>query len=136
MAENTPYTELKAAIASLEKEQALKREMLKEEFKATYDSLTPFNFIKRSLSKLTESPEIRNNLFTIVLPLLTGILSKKAFAGSRRNTVLKQAGIVLIDGLNRYISQNPEVLNKIGHLFIGLFRKKRTEGKTEDQDSE
>jgi hypothetical protein len=99
--------------------------LLQEQFKVTYESLTPFNFLKNAFSNLSESPEIRNSILTFILPLATGFLSKRAFAGTRTANVAKQAGILLLDGLNRYVSQNPEIINTVSHFILGIFRKKK-----------
>jgi hypothetical protein len=131
MPQNTPYEELKEAIQSLEKKQEISRQLLQEQFKVTYESLSPFNILKSSLSSITGSPEIRNNLVSLLLPLASGFFSKKAYAGTQRPTVLKQAGILLLDGLNRYIAQNPEVINTISHYILNIFRKKKPAEETD-----
>jgi len=126
MAENTPYSDLKEAIAKLEKEQALSAVLLKDEFRATYESLNPFNLLKRSFSNFIESPEVRNDLLGLIMPLITGLLIKKASAGTRRGQVVKQAGILFLDGLGRYIVNNPEILKTVGHFITSVFHKKKT----------
>jgi hypothetical protein len=126
MAKNTPYTELKAAIEILEKKQAESRLILQEQFKVTYESLNPFNFLKNSALSIARSPEVRNNLLTILIPLAAGFISKRARLGNRLPVMLKRAGIVLLDGLNRYVSQNPEVVITISHFVLNFFRRKKT----------
>jgi hypothetical protein len=130
MSENTPYTNLKAAIEVLEKQQTEKRQLLQEEFKATYENLNPFNFIKNSFSAVAGSPEIRNNLLSVIIPLVSGILTKRAFAAGNRSNTLKQAGILFLDGLNRYITRNPEIITTVSNFILSFFGKKKT--KTED----
>lgn len=125
MAQNTPYTDLKSAIEILEKKQAESRQLLQEQFKVTYEGLAPFNFLKKTFSSITESPEVRNNLLSMILPLITGFITKKAYGATRRQTVAAQAGILLIDGLNRYVTQNPEIINTISHFILGIFHKKK-----------
>jgi len=125
MPDNTPYTDLKEAIRILENKKAESRQLLQEQFKVTYESLNPFNFIKNAFSSISESPEVRNNILTFILPLAVGFISKRAFAGTRTTNVAKQAGILLLNGLNRYVSQNPEVINTVSHFILGIFRKKK-----------
>ncbi|MHC1777956.1 MAG: hypothetical protein AB9834_21325 [Lentimicrobium sp.] len=125
MPENTPYTNLKSAIEILEKKQAESRLLLQEQFKVTYEGLDPFNFLKNKFSSLAESPEVRNNLLAMILPLITGFITKKAFGATRRQTVAAQAGILLIDGLNRYVTQNPEIINTISHFILRFFHRKK-----------
>jgi len=130
MSENTPYSNLKAAIEVLEKQQSEKRQLLQEEFKATFENLNPFNFIKNSFRSVAASPEIRNNLLSVIIPLVSGILTKRAFATGNRSNTVKQAGILFLDGLNRYITRNPEIINTVSNFILSFFGKKKA--KTED----
>lgn len=125
MPENTPYYELKESIRILELKQAESKLELQEQFKVTYESLNPLSIIKSTFSSFTDSPEIRNSLLSMIIPLVAGFLSKRAFASTRRPPIINQAGILLLDGLNRYVSQNPDVINTISHFILGLFRKKK-----------
>lgn len=126
MTDNTPYINLKAAIEKLENERAVSRQALQEQFKDTYEQINPFAFIKKTINAFTVSPEIRNNLFTVLLPLVTTMISKKAFAGNKRSNTYRQFGILFIDGLNRYVSNNPEIISTISHFFRGFFSKKKS----------
>lgn len=130
MPENTPYTNLKAAIEVLEKQQSEKRQLLQEEFKATFENLNPFNFIKNSFSAVVSSPEVRNNLFSVIIPLISGILTKRAFATGNRSNTVKQAGILLLGGLNTYLNRNPEIINTVSNFILSFFGKKKA--KTEE----
>jgi len=128
MPDTTPYYELKKAIQDLETEKAEKRELLKAQFKVTYESIKPFNILRNVFSHIIESPETRNNLLLILIPLATGFLGKKAFAGTRQRTVIRQAGIFLLDRLNRYIYNHPEVIKTISRFVLGFCRKKKSPG--------
>ncbi len=125
MAENTPYSDLKEAIAKLEIEQAVSAQLLKDEFRSTYESLNPFNLLKRSFSNFIESPDIRNDLLGLIMPLITGFFIKKVSAGARRGQAIKQVGIMLFDGLGRYIVGNPEILRTVGLFITSIFHKKK-----------
>jgi len=125
MADNTPYSDLKAAIKTLENEQAVKGQVLKDQFKVSVESFNPLNMIKDSISSFTGSSEIRSDLISLLIPLVTGIIGKKAFSRSSRSSVLTKAGIVVLDGLNWYITHNPEVVALIGQFFANIFRKKK-----------
>lgn len=126
MPENTPYADLKEAIKTLEKKQADSKLLLQDQFKVTYESLNPLSIIKSAFSSVTDSPEIRNSLLSMIIPLVTVFLNKRAFSAPRRPPIVSQAGILILDSLNRYISQNPEVVNTLSHFILGLFRKKKT----------
>jgi hypothetical protein len=125
MAENTPYSDLKAAIKTLEAEQAVKGQVLKDQFEVSIESFNPLNMIKNSISSVTGSSEIRTDLISLLIPLVTGFIGKKAFSRSSRSSVLTKAGIVVLDGLNWYITHNPEVVSAISHFFANLFQKKK-----------
>jgi len=125
MAENTPYTDLKEAIAKLEKEQAVSAQLLKDEFRTTYESLNPLNLVKRTFSNIIESTEIRNDLLVLVMPLLTGFFIKKISGGTRRGQAFKKAGIIVIESLGRYIVNNPEILQTVGSFIANVFQKKK-----------
>jgi hypothetical protein len=61
----------------------------------------------------------------MILPLATGFLTKRAFAGTRRFNLFQQAGILVLNGLNSYISQNPEMINTISKFVVNAFHKKK-----------
>jgi len=125
MPENTPYADLKEAIKTLEKKQSDSKLVLQDQFKITYESMNPLSIIKSAFSSVTDSPEIRNSLLSMIIPLVTVFLNKRAFSATRRPPIVSQAGILILDSLNRYISQNPEVVNTFSHFILGLFRKKK-----------
>ncbi len=68
----------------------------------------------------------------MILPLITGFITKKVFGATRRQTVASQAGILLIDGLNRYVSQNPQIINTISHFILRFFHKKKPVDEVEE----
>jgi hypothetical protein len=131
MPDTTPYSELKAAIHRLENEQAVARQLLQEQFKVTYESFNPFNFLKNSALSIARSPEVRNNLLAILIPLAAGFISKRAGRVNSLPDILKRAGIITLDGLNRYISQNPEVIITISHFILNIFRRKKSTNEQE-----
>jgi len=125
MQENTPYSNLKAAIVILEEKQFASRQDLQEQFKETFEQLNPINFLKNSISSFTGFPEIQSKILALLIPLATGILSKKGAGRSSRQSFVAQAGVLFLDGLNRYITQNPEVISTISNFILNLFKKKK-----------
>jgi len=117
MAKQNPINSLKESIRLLEIRQAEEGEILKEQFKETYESLKPFNLIKSSLKELTGSAEIKNNLFETVVSILTGYLTKKIMVNSRGNIMTKIFGAMLQYGVTSLVSKNAE---KIRILFADL----------------
>ena len=125
MVQNTPYSGLLAAIKNLEGKQAEQKQELKEQFKIAYESLTPLNILKKAIGTFAGSPEVHSTLLGVLIPLATGFIGKKAFAGNRRPSFINRFGILFIDGINRYVSQNPEVINSISHFILNFFHKKK-----------
>ena len=58
---------LKNAIQLLEVEQAIKWQILKEQFYNTRESLKPINLIKSSLKEITSSPNLIDNILGAAL---------------------------------------------------------------------
>ena len=136
MPEKTPYSDLKEAIAKLENEQAVKRQVLRDQFKTTYENLNPLNLVKNSISKFAESPEVKNNLVNIAVALTTGLISKKLLAGNRGETPLRKVGIAILSGLNAYIAGNPEVIKSVSQYLVSLFYKKKPLEHSAPEDAE
>jgi len=135
MPENTPYSDLKEAIKNLEKEQAIRGQLLKDQFKTTYENLSPLNLIKNSLVSFAESPEIKTSLIDILIALTSGLISRKIFSGNRKDSSLNKAATLLISGLNSYVARNPEVVRSIGNYLIDLFRKKKSTEKLKNKNT-
>jgi len=125
MPENTPYSDLKKAIEILEQKKTFQGQLLKDQFKLTIESLNPFHVLKNSFNAITGSPEVRNDLLGLLIPLATVIFSKNASAGKRRSPVFAQVGILIMDGINMYITRNPEIVKSITLFIRNIFRKKK-----------
>jgi hypothetical protein len=125
MPKNTPYNDLKEAILVLEKEQKVKAQLLKEQAKLTYESLNPFNVLRKTLNDLTESTDIKHTLFDILISYGAGFFSKKARSRAQTTSGIKHGAIMLLDNLNSYIARNPELVRTIGHMIIQFFQKKK-----------
>jgi hypothetical protein len=120
MAKLNPINSLKESIRLLEIRQAEEGEILKEQFKVTFESLKPFNLIKSSLKDLTGSAEIKNNLFETLVSILTGYLTKKIMVNSKGNILTKIFGAMLQYGVTSLVSKNAE---KIRILLADLIER-------------
>lgn len=132
MPQNTPYSELKEAINRLEHEQAVQGQLLKVQIKDTIDSLNPFNVLKSTFDSITESSEIKKTLLGLIIPVVTGIISKRAFAGTSRPAVIKQAGIVALNWMNGYVANNPEFVKTLGLVFLKVFKRKKASSENKE----
>lgn len=126
MSGKTAYTSLKESIIQLEKEKAVKEQILRDEFKTTLENLHPVNLIKNSFTAITESPVVKSSLIGIAIPIITGMLSKKSAAANRNGSFLHKAGILLLDGLNRYLTENPEVVQSALQSVMKYFKQKKS----------
>ncbi len=108
---------LKESIRLLEIRQEEEGKIFKEHFKATFESLKFVNLIKNSLKDLTESVEVKNNLFESVVSILTGYFSKKMMVNSKSNPFKKILGLLLQFGVTSVVAKNAEAIRE---FFAGL----------------
>jgi len=122
--------ELKIAIQKLEFQHSLQGKMLQEDFFIAYDSLKPANLIKNTLSEITSSPYLIDNMLAAVTGMISGYISKKIAVGASHSLFRKIMGSVLQFGVTNLVAQNPDTLKTIGNWIIQqLFH--RNEDKTE-----
>ena len=122
--------ELKIAIQKLEFQHSLQGKMLQEDFFIAYDSLKPANLIKNTLSEITSSPYLIDNMLAAVTGMISGYISKKIAVGASHSLFRKIMGSVLQFGVTNLVAQNPDALKTIGNWIIQqLFH--RNEDKTE-----
>lgn len=105
MPKNDASAALKEKILMLEIQQAEERKILKEQFFEAYESLKPINLIKGVFREMNSSVEIRSNLFSSLLNVLTGYFTKKIVLGSTPNLFKKMAAILLQYGVTAIISK-------------------------------
>jgi hypothetical protein len=122
--------ELKIAIQKLEFQHSLQGKLLQEDFFIAYDSLKPVNLIKNTLSEITSSPYLIDNMLAAVTGMISGYVSKKITVGVSHSLFRKIMGSVLQFGVTNLVVQNPDTLKTIGNWIIQqLFH--RNEDKTE-----
>ncbi len=128
MAKITTPAELKEAIRLLEIEQKVQGDLLKEQFKITYESLKPVNLIGNTIKELTKLPNLKGDLLTTVLSLGAGYLSKKAAVGNTANPLKQLLGTLLQMGVTGLVSKNSDSIRSIAsELFSRLLSPKKTE---------
>lgn len=110
MAKQTAVESLKESIRLLEIQQAEEGKILKEQFKATYESLKLVNLVKSSLKDLTDSVEIKNNLFESIVSIVTGYLTKKLMISSTSNPFKKILGVLIQLGVTNLVAKNAETI--------------------------
>jgi hypothetical protein len=116
---------LKKAIELLEAEQAVKLQRLKEQFYPTYESLKPVNLLKSTLSEITSSPYLIDNIIGTALGLATGYFSKKLVVGASVNRVRRLVGTVLQFGVTHVVAQHTDAIKSFSrNILQHIFRKK------------
>ena len=120
-------TELKETILLLEIKQLNEGQLLKEQFKITYESLRPVNLIKNTLHELAIVPDLKGDLLKATLSLVAGYLSKKVLIGSTNNPLKKLLGTLLQMGVTSIVSKNTDgIKSGVIYLVNNIFSKKDT----------
>jgi hypothetical protein len=123
----TSTARLKTAIESLEAEQALKLQLLKEQSFAAYESLRPANLFRSALNDISSSPYLIDNIIGTALGLAGGYFSKRLVVGSSVNKVRKLFGLILQFGITNTVAHHAETLKSFGrYIFQQVFSKKET----------
>jgi hypothetical protein len=125
MQEITSTAGLKDAIQLLESEQAVKRQLLKEQFYITYESLKPISLLKSAINDISSSPYLIDNLSGTVIGLATGYLTKKIFIGASGNLIRKLLGSILQFGVTNVVAQHSETIKSIGQAIFQHFLNKK-----------
>ncbi len=128
----TSIAELKNAIQLLEMEQVINRQLLKDQFFLTYESLKPVNILKNTFKDISSSPYLIENIIGGALGLGTGYLSKKIIVGASGNIIRKIFGSVLQFGVTNLVAQHPDAIKSIGQfIFQHIIYRKDRKSKTE-----
>ena len=110
--------ELKLAIREKQFELDVQGQVLKEEFFIVYESLKPISLIKSTVTEITSSPYLIDNMLGAVMGMLSGYVSKKIAVGTSPNLFRKIMGSLLQFGVTNLVAQHPDVLKNFGQLII------------------
>ncbi len=126
---------LKESIRLLEIRQAEEGQVLKEQFRLTYESLKPVNLIKSTIRDISGSVEIRQGLFETLFSILSGYVTQKMFVRSRSNLFMKLLGTFLQFGVAGFVAKNIESFRIfVNEQFEKLKETRRSEtGNTESR---
>ena len=122
---------LNKSILLLQNKQEDELVLLKEQFHITYESLKPINIIKTTVSKVMESPELKNNLVNNVIGAATGYLSKIVLFGASRNPVTRLMGTLLQFAVTNITAKHGDTIKLAGEKIIQRFMKEKKEPKKE-----
>lgn len=110
--------ELQESILLLEIQQEYEVQLLKDQFKTTYESLKPINLIKDTLSELSDLSEFKENLLDTSLSLVAGYFSKKIIVGSSNNPFKQILGSLIQMGVTNIVSKNADSIKSVVSDFI------------------
>lgn len=121
----TSVEELEKSIQLLEMEQAIKGQLLKEQFLYTYESFRLINLLKNSLRQTISSPTSMTDIVGTALGLASGYISKKIFIGTSGNAFRKLIGSALQLGVISFVSQHSSGIKALGrYMFQQILRKR------------
>lgn len=116
---------LKQTIVFLENKQAHEYSQLKEHFHVAFESLKPVNLIKKTLSEVSASPDIKDNILNNAIGLTTGYLSRKVLLGSSLNPVKNILGTVLQFAVANIVSKHTDNIKSTGSNILQRIFKSR-----------
>ena len=114
----TTAIELKEAILLLEVKRALQEELLKEQLKATSESLKPINIIRNTFKEMTATPELKKEAMNAAIGYATGVVAKKVFVGKTNNPLTKLLGVVLEMAVANKVARNVDGIKSIGSVIL------------------
>jgi len=116
---------LKNAIQLLEVEQAIRGELVKEQFLLICESLKPINILKSTFKDITSSSSLLDNILGTTVGLATGFISKKIVVGTSGNIFKKIFGSMVQSGVSSFVAKHPEAIKSVGQfVFQHIFRNK------------
>lgn len=121
----TSLVGLKESIILLEIQQAYEGQLLKEQFKTTYQNLRPVNLIKNTVKELVATPEFKGNLVDTALSIAAGYLSKKVMVCSTINPIKQLLGAVLQIGVTGIVAKNADGIKSTAMNLIHHFINKK-----------
>jgi hypothetical protein len=121
----TSLKELRYEIESLEAEQIIKGQFLKEQLYITYESLKPINLIRRTFKDLTSSQYLIDNIPGTIMGMVSGYLSRKIVTGGSSNILRKLIGSFLQFGVTNVVAKNSEVIKNAGMSVFEHFLNRK-----------
>jgi len=125
MKKTTSIEGLKNTIRLLEDEQAVKLQLVKEQFYLTYESIKPAKLLSSTLKEMVVSPYMIENIIDTSISLATGYFARRVVTGASSSILRKIIGSVLQYGVTNLIAKNTDTIKSAGKLaFQKIFSKK------------
>ncbi len=123
MQKQDPYLLLNQRILETESEQKTQAAALKEQFRATYESLKPINIIKNTFKQAAISPDLRSQVANTALGLGAGFLVKKLFGGDSKNPLIKLVGTMLGSFIGSKVENNADGIKSAGSFLVSKIKE-------------
>jgi hypothetical protein len=101
----TSVDELRNAIQTLEFENELDGQSLKEQVYYTIESLKPANLIRSTMYEITSSPHLVENILGIAAGLVSGFISRRLAIGRSGNIIRNLLGTILQFGVTKAVAR-------------------------------
>jgi len=127
---------LSERILDLEEKRAKELRLLRTQLETTKESLKPFNLIKSTISEISSSSEIKNNIIGSAIGIGTAVLSKKLMMFGSHNPIKNAIATLFQFAIGNVVSRNAnEMKSKVGG-FVHFFMKRRRESQIEVEDAD
>ncbi len=126
---------LNEAIMALHEKRVKELGLLKEQLHTTYESLKPINIIKSTFNEVTQSTELKNNLFDNAIGLATGFVSKKIWVGGSHNPIRRLFGTLIQFAIANVVSKNSDSIKSTGEHLLHRFLKRINKSDKEFQSN-
>jgi len=115
---------LDEAIFHLESKRDLELIQLKGLLREVHESLKPINIIKDTFKKVTNSPDLKEEIGKTAIGVASGLLVKNILFRKTHNPLKVVAGIVLQTVVSRIAFNNSDKIESTGHkLFQAILSK-------------
>lgn len=107
-----PSEALDQAIILLKQKQELELLDLKNQYHETYSHYKPINILKRTFGEVRQSSEVKNDILSSVIGLVTGYATRKAVVGSTHNPIKKVFGTLLQMAVTAFVQKKAANYNE------------------------
>lgn len=105
----------------------LELRLLKEQLHIAYESVKPVNLIKNIVHDVTASPEIKSDIGSTIMGLVTGFISKKLVVGNTKKSGIfkKLFGTLIQFTVGNAVAKHTDDIKAVGSVLINDFFKKK-----------
>lgn len=100
-------SELRAAIADLEKKKEIQQLTIKGQIAQTKQALNPVHLVKNTFSRLAGDSEIRKTLISTIIGIGIGYISKKAVDILKEDNLDRMVNNFVDRGIHTIVQKNP-----------------------------